>query len=213
MEQHIGTREEIIHETVMGENEPLVWCSRQHGSVQEEIFMSSWWGGYYGSGLVLNQGEFDGFLVAYKEWNHIDGDKDLFSEEPMSEFSFIRSIHAGEYFSGSEVKPEDSFGIEAVLQEECDGMRFIPYMNREEKNLCMRDGTLTPDYSSCDRRGEDLYVIWSDKEFDSVQAFEEKPYASYEEFRNEFIEKAQRYLPEDFDWDSHLGRLTYAVFA
>ena len=92
-------------------------------------------------------------------------------------------------------------------------MYFSPYMNQGKKNLCMIDGAWNPEYISYDMRSEDLYVIWSDKELDSVQAFDEKPYASYEAFRNEFMEKLQRYLPEDFDWDSHFGKLRYAVYS
>lgn len=213
MKQNIGNREEIIHETLVEKKATIVRGCLECHSKQEETFMSSWWSGCYGSGLVLNQKEFDGFLVKYKEWNHMEGDTDLFNEEPVCEFDFVRSIYAGMNFSDSEKKGEDCFWIADVLQDECDGMYFSPYMNQGKKNLYMIDGACNPEYISYDMRSEDLYVIWSDKELDSVQAFDEKPYASYEAFRNEFMEKLQRYLPEDFDWDSHLGKLRYAVYS
>lgn len=76
--------------------------------------MSSWWSGCYGSGLILKQEEFGRFLVKYREWNHMDRDTDLFNEEPVREFNFVRSIYAGMNFSDSEKKGEDCFRIADV---------------------------------------------------------------------------------------------------
>ncbi len=46
----------------------------------------------------------------------------------------------------------------------------------------------------------------------SVKAFDEKPYASYQDFVQEFRDKVGSYLPEDFDWNVHLGYLSYAAW-
>lgn len=47
----------------------------------------------------------------------------------------------------------------------------------------------------------------------SVKAFDEKPYASYQNFIQEFKDKVGGYLQEDFNWNAHLGNLTYAAYA
>nr|WP_317439871.1 hypothetical protein [uncultured Enterocloster sp.] len=48
---------------------------------------------------------------------------------------------------------------------------------------------------------------------DGFDTFNEKPYASYEALRQEFKDKLERYLPDDFDWDAHIGRFRYAAYA
>lgn len=58
-----------------------------------------------------------------------------------------------------------------------------------------------------------LYVIFADKDMDGFDTFNEKPYASYEALRQEFKDKLERYLPDDFDWDAHIGRFRYAAYA
>lgn len=60
------------------------------------------------------------------------------------------------------------------------------------------------------RAGSEGYFFTSERELDSPEAFEERPYISYEEFLQEFKGKMAVYLPEDFDWDSYIGRSSYA---
>ncbi len=62
-------------------------------------------------------------------------------------------------------------------------------------------------------RHETSYMFYSDYTLDSVEVFEKRPYHSYQEFRQEFQDKMAAYLPDDFDWDAHIGTFSYAHYA
>ncbi|MBQ6857620.1 MAG: hypothetical protein IJO13_11025 [Lachnospiraceae bacterium] len=62
-------------------------------------------------------------------------------------------------------------------------------------------------------RDKNLYVVFSDKDMMSVESFEKKRYDSYEELVQEFKDKLQNYLPDDFEWDIHIGNFSYAAYA
>ena len=47
----------------------------------------------------------------------------------------------------------------------------------------------------------------------SGKAFENPPYRSYDELVGEFKGFLQEYLPDDFDWDNHVGVFRYACYA
>nr|WP_302168356.1 hypothetical protein [uncultured Schaedlerella sp.] len=53
------------------------------------------------------------------------------------------------------------------------------------------------------------YFFHSEHELDAPEAFDERPYNSYEEFKQEFKDKMAAYLPDDFGWDAHIGRFNY----
>lgn len=55
------------------------------------------------------------------------------------------------------------------------------------------------------------FVLWSDRLLDGPSSFTEMPYKSYGEFVQEFKDKIGSYVPEDFDWDAHLGRIVFTT--
>ena len=52
----------------------------------------------------------------------------------------------------------------------------------------------------------------NDRDLDGPMSFVRKPYDSYEDFVDEFRRKMGQYLPEDFDWDAHIGRFNYSAY-
>lgn len=63
-----------------------------------------------------------------------------------------------------------------------------------------------------DLRSETSYMVFCDRDLDGPMSFVKKPYDSYEDFVDEFRRKMGQYLPEDFDWDAHIGRINYSAY-
>lgn len=187
----------------------------------------------YGSGLKLNEGEFYAFFQRYIEtamatpkstakdiidgygWNLDDGNdledmiNEILDEIFVDEVAFVWSTdisldvcHA-RFFTACVASPSRS-----------DSMFFQPYYTNNKPNLYFVDKeekTQNPDYiSQVSLRHETSYVFYSDHKLDSVDVFESRPYNSYQEFRQEFQDKMAAYLPDDFDWDAHIGTFSYA---
>lgn len=186
--------------------------------------MSSYWAGYHGSGLVLSQAEMDAFLKEYKKKNPSQADSldEAVEDYPFEEINFICAPYAGTITENVQENCPSSFlgqtfCFEKISDDCCEGPMFVPFfrsdgrMNRHE---CREDGTYegismqTPDLEN-----GALYVLFSHKDLDSVNAFFERPYASYNDFVKEFVDQLGAYLPEDFDWNAHLGNLSYACYA
>lgn len=156
--------------------------------------MSSYWAGYYGVALVLTDEEFDDFCEKYKSIKLIDDDtfNDALNENGVRDYNFIKSDKNG------------VFDIIDVCTEDCDGMCLIPYFHEGKENKHHANTALR--LNSC-------YVVFSDKSMDSLSAFTKRPYESYEDLVQEFKNKLECYLPEDFNWDEHIGRFSYAAYA
>lgn len=199
---------------------------------KEDKYMSSWYAGYYGSGLKLNEQEYISFFNTYLKINNLteadivkkyaknnnleydDSEVDNMIDEAIRECGFLKSKSIKR-----DKLPDNSnyFFITAITTENCDGMRFIPYYENGKRNLYFlnENGEMSfnPDYTEEDNRGENSYVAFSDRSFDDVNSFSRMPYSSYEEFSQEFKDKFEKYLPKDFDWNKHLGRFNYACYA
>lgn len=188
--------------------------------------MSSYWAGYSGTGLVLDSSELEDMLETYRDKNPAEADiiDDMIDEGDFNEIKFIKGIHAGEEMPGlQDDKNHDYDGKTASLYELSDdnasGVTFWPFyrpngtMNLNEK---LADGTWNEaDYShpAWSDKNNTCYICFSEKDMNSPKAFEETPYATYDAFVQEFKDKWAAYLPEDFDWNAHLGYLSYACYA
>lgn len=168
--------------------------------------MSSFWTGYHGVALVMEEKDFEKFKEKYKSIHQIDLDEE-FDEDLLNEYEFLAS------------NPDaKAFEIVDVLDDCCEGAALSTFLGTDgkknkyfldslgkEKNLYFRDTQFWVSPT--------LYVVFADKCMDGFDAFLEKPYASYEELRQEFKNKLERYLPEGFDWDAHIGNFRYACYA
>lgn len=187
--------------------------------------MSSYWAGYAGTGLVFKQSEFDEMLKVYMEKN--EGEREAVENIEdggiIDELAFIKSVHAGESMPGlqddTEKYRDKITHICELTDDNVDGFTFWPFYNPDGKMNVNRE-LENGDWESAKRyhpiweSGADrCYVSWSKKDMTGPRAFDEKPYESYEAFVNEFKEKWAAYLPEDFNWDAHLGYMSYACYA
>ena len=192
--------------------------------------MSSYYEAYYGSGLKLNQMEFNEFVERYLEvtgqskkdivakvWDYSELDYEIDIE---SEFDDMVRSDEVLFIYGSDLSVMDQtkhfFQVVYVSPDNCDGMCFQPYYSNGKMNVYFdneKEQIKNTDYvEPISNRHEISYMFYSDHELDSPHAFKRKPYDSYEEFKQEFKDKMAAYLPDDFDWDAHIGRFNYACY-
>jgi hypothetical protein len=196
--------------------------------------MDSYYAAYYGSGLKLNEKEFEDFVERYMEVmqetkrdmvNHALTaiDEEPFSDDYIDEL-FDQMVESDEIAftwgadAGSGNARKRLFSpVVASPDNGCDGMYFLRYYANGKPNVFFTDREKeikNPDYvGAILLRHETSYMFYSDHTLDSVEVFEKRPYYSYQEFRQEFQDKMAAYLPDDFDWDAHIGTFRYAQYA
>jgi len=182
---------------------------------------------YYGSGLVLDETEFTCFIEQYLQLNKLSKEE-IVKETWGDHYQEARQHHSVDVlFDNMVMADEVAFRWGADLPDteceryfsvdyastDCGEVMFQPYHVNGKANVRYanrKTQTANQDFVDfLDIQG-DRYFFHSDHELDSPEAFEERPYGSYEEFRQEFVDKMGAYLPGDFDWDSHIGRFNYA---
>lgn len=163
--------------------------------------MSQYWSGYHGTALVLSGKEFDDFMESYGKL-HPEDCADL--EDLEEGGASVRDV----LFRPS-AEGRDRFRITDILKDNCDGMWLLPFVDSRGN---LNDGT---DPEWCDLRHGDCYAVFADRPMSSPAVFRgpEYGYRSYEELLEEFRGKLEAYLPEDFDWNSHIGDFMYACYA
>ena len=195
--------------------------------------MSEWNAGYYGSGLRLNEEEFMSFFKRYLALNPKEpkmaieyfapgatcDQEEAFelTAEADQECGYVPSNLAG---TGIAMDPESEkrFGIARIPDDDIyDGMRFMPYRVNGKFNvpyvIVDEEKSKNPEFVDwIDLRSETSYMVFCDRDLDGPMSFVKKPYDSYEDFVDEFRRKMGQYLPEDFDWDAHIGRFNYSAY-
>lgn len=113
---------------------------------------------------------------------------------------------------------EKRFGIVRIPDDDIyDGMRFMPYRVNGKFNvpyvIVGEEKSKNPEFVDwIDLRSETSYMVFCDRDLDGPMSFVRRPYDSYEDFVDEFRRKMGQYLPEDFDWDAHIGRFNYSAY-
>lgn len=164
--------------------------------------MSAYWAAYYGTALVLNEQE---YIDLSERFGKI----------------FPDYLENGDILEeGNSIMLENSSGkmleITQILTDDCDGMYLIPFVQEDGKpNVFVSGKENEPPLRTMegkDMRGGNCYAVFADKDMIGPGAFIDT-YRSYEEIKKEFQEKLQEFLPEDFDWDGHIGVFSYACYA
>lgn len=137
--------------------------------------------------------------------------------DPGCVMRFVKSIRAGEVTC-----PEDGILTSGFVEMDAypiytlpknQKLRFTPYYYGGKKNNqyvpAQDEGYVrNPDVHTIEYdpdKNPILFVAPSNKPINSPDIFEgEKPY-TYPELVQEFVEKFGNYLPDGFDWDSHIG--------
>lgn len=169
--------------------------------------MSSYWCGYYGTALVLKADEYEAFLNRYAKENNINPEElnDELDTYGVREYQFKKSSRKNE-----SLEEENVFSIIDILEDDCDGMRLFPFFVNGKENTEENFGY---DIVMHELQHYNLYVVFSDKNFHSPNVFKKPAYTSYNALLNEFKDKMKTYLPNDFDWDQHIGSFSYAAYA
>lgn len=195
--------------------------------------MSEWNAGYYGSGLRLNEEEFMSFFKRYLALNPkepkmaieyfapgVTCDQEEAFEltaEADQDCGYVPSNLAGTEIA-MDPESEKRFGIVRIPDDDIyDGMRFMPYRVNGKFNvpyvIVDKEKSKNPEFVDwIDLRAETSYMVFCDRDLDGPMSFVKKPYDSYEDFVDEFRRKMGQYLPEDFNWDAHIGRFNYSAY-
>lgn len=171
--------------------------------------MSQYWAGCHGIAMVLNQKEFDNFLTTYCEKQNMNKEEmdEQIDYDGLSEIRFIAS-------NPSAAK----FDITEINVDRCDGMILYPMMLSDHtinKTIYDQNGKIEQPIMFKELRSENCYAIFADKDITSGTIFlgPKYRYDTYEELLTEFKNKMERYLPDDFDWNGHIGDFSYAAYA
>lgn len=195
--------------------------------------MSEWNAGYYGSGLRLNEEEFMSFFKRYLALNPKElkmaieyfapgatcDQEEAFelTAEADQDCGYVPSNLAGTEIA-MDPESEKRFGIVRIPDDDIyDGMRFMPYRVNGKFNvpyvIVDEEKSKNPEFVDwIDLRSETSYMVFCDRDLDGPMSFVRRPYDSYEDFVDEFRRKMGQYLPEDFDWDAHIGRFNYSAY-
>ncbi len=166
--------------------------------------MSSYWAATHGIALVLSYEEMDEIIENYcKKYPYTE-----LAQKKRDEEDFF-SLYEDDLF---ELENGIMFSVTDVNTDYADGMSFTPYK--------CPDGTFNTisrykfgDYINYSWRDHGVYVLFSEYSMDSADAFVNPPYPTYEHLVQEFKNKLQELVSDDFNWDAHIGRLSYAAYA
>lgn len=184
------------------EAKTIVANGKQTQKKRRNEIMSMYYAGYFGTALKLNTEEFTSFLERYREiaaedeainFEYKDFDEDSLD---LSDIGFIWGADLC-------LPVRREFKVARISPDQCDGMMFSPYSSSEGQTFLYED----PD----DLRGEDSFLIFSEGQ--PLKPYGKPYYKSYLDLVREFKDKAEAYLPKDFDWEKHIGLFRYAAFA
>lgn len=170
--------------------------------------MSSYWAGYSGIGMILNESEMIQFLHQYNTYHNtnlcID---DIPFDEPLKAYQTVPNKQA------ATINPEDAekhasiFSITHLSHEDCEGITFVPYRKPNGAiNVPIK-------HAEFQLMLHDTYIIFSTYRPSGPLSIEFTPYQGYQDIRTEFQNKCQAYVPNDFDWNAHIGEIWYAAYA
>ena len=181
--------------------------------------MSGYWSAASGTALILHKEEVSDFftrylLETYRKNGVTDEDLDFINStisDYGSDFHFLRSTYRQsllEDFRSLEScvdertaaeHTKELFDCVEYCEEECSGGVLYPFKKPASgKFVDVEDG-------SC--------IIYTDKSTRPQDLLGNDGYKSTEEIVKEFKEKLAAYVPDNFDWESHIGFFQCAVFA
>lgn len=152
------------------------------------------------SGMILALDEFLSMMEAYKNCNPIE--QGLIDEKLQSGringLTLVRGAFAGQVSTitySPAISPYGFVRCQYLPKETCSGVILEPYVGS-------KPATRYPDGA---------VAFLSDKPLNSARTLSTLPYHSYLGFLEEFQRKLGAYLPQDFDWYGHLGKISYAM--
>lgn len=165
--------------------------------------MSSFWAANHGIALVLSYEEMDEIVENYCRKYP---DYKLAEKKQKEKENFI--LFEDDVF---EFTNGIMFSVTDVNTDYADGMYFIPF-KCPDGSFNTLDKCETDDYVSYAWREPGVYALFSEHAMDSAEAFIQNPYPTYEDLVQEFKNKLIGLVPDDFNWDAHIGRFSYATY-
>jgi len=195
--------------------------------------MSEYWSATSGTVLVFHKEEAKDFFTRYLlETYRKDGvtDEDIdFINSTISDyeddFYFLRSayrqslledFHSMESCVDERTATEhqkELFNCVEYCEEECSGGVLYPFKKPARgKFVDVEDGSciIYTDFVDVE---DGSYIIYTDKSTRPQDLLGADGYNSIEEIVKEFKEKLAAYVPDNFDWESHIGFFQCATFA
>ena len=159
--------------------------------------MSSFWAATHGIALLLSYEEMERIIETYcKKYP----DSEL-AEKKQKDYFYL---DVEDVFILPERKL--SFFVTDVNPDYADGMYFIPF-KCPDGSFNIHDKCISYAW-----REPGVYAIFSEHAMDSAEAFIKNPYPTYDDLVQEFKNKLLGLVPDDFNWDAHIGRFSYATF-
>lgn len=160
--------------------------------------MSSFWAGYHGTALVLEEDDREYFLKkCCEKISDIDDIDDM-----TTQLEQCTALVDGKPLLTWE--DGEAVNVVVISPDFCDGMRLYPYLGNKK-------GSEIPE--SCFLLGKDLVVIYAEHQLDSYETLCDKPYDGYEDLKQRYVDLLQDYLPSNFEWNRYIGSFSYAVYA
>ena len=165
--------------------------------------MSSHWAATHGIALVLSYKEMDEIVETYcQKYPNTE-----LAQKKQDEKDYF-SLYEDDFF---ELANGIMFSVTDVNTDYADGMYFIPF-KCQDGSFNTLDKCETDDYVSYAWREPGVYALFSEHAMDSAEAFIQNPYTTYEDLVQEFKNKLIGLVPDDFNWDAHIGRFSYATY-
>ena len=159
--------------------------------------MSMKWYGYTTTALVLNEKELKTLIEKYSKVFH----KNIRLEDiNLYDFEF-KNTHS--LYSKSGEGLNNTFYINELSEYETDTIIITPFKKPNgEWNI---ENQISYNKSH-------VYLIECNYPLNTPQMWIQNMYPTYEDLVQEFKNKCEYYLEPDFDWDSHIASVNYAIF-
>lgn len=163
--------------------------------------MSSYYAPCQTIALVLSEKEYCNLLESYIE-------KTTDETKEIAE-NLLNDTYEGD-ISEYKLNKHNPFTITPVITDECDGMTFTPLYVKNTPNAGPNFHTPTVWEN---RRTHNWYLISVEKQITPIHFLFKQTYTTPKEIYDELQNKTKDYLPNDFDWDKHIGLFEYCQYA
>lgn len=195
--------------------------------------MSSYWSAMAGTALILSPTEYDNMLLNYLKTAfkpdanekdisyYMDSCEEISDDVPVIKTSCLDAIKPlyptmdafldkwqdDEYNSNDDISiAKNLVYFDRYNTDEYSGGVFYPIDTSANEEF---KGQRIP-YFDVDDDSEIMYTRFSTL---SIDLLKDKHYTSTDDIINEFKDAIGAYLPDDFDWEKHVGVFSCAVYA
>lgn len=179
--------------------------------------MSSYWGTCTGTALLLSETEANDFIINYLRKTYkpdaTDDDVTKFYDKTdvtLTDINLLTSIRFKDTMKTLKTLEDTISTDEAILRTLPENSIFhIEFYDSDEYS----GGLFYPINKECVNIDKDSLIVWCNKSTLPSNILSGNSYKSIDEIVLEFKDKLMHYLPKDFDWESHIGFIQYAIYA